>query len=112
MFNKQNVIDWLEDVSNRTVGSLFDQTEDTKELALLALAIVRNQPQKPKKERLIPCKCGCKRREHWCYPGSDMPEGLKCMKCGFTARGKNATDVIREWNKAIIEERRKNNEAD
>lgn len=52
---------------------------------------------KKKRERLLPCKCGCNRREHWYGDG----ETLKCKKCGFTVKGKNEADVIREWNKAV-----------
>lgn len=60
--------------------------------------------EKPKRESraMLPCKCGCKRREHW-Y-GSDGYEELRCMNCGFKVRGKNATDAIRNWNMAINDE--------
>ena len=63
--------------------------------------------EKPKRESraMLPCKCGCKRREHWLSASSEKPEGLKCMKCGFEVWGTNQTDVIRQWNKAVQEVR-------
>ena len=68
-----------------------------------ALELLKAQePKKRESKAMLPCKCGCKRREHWF--GGDDPEKfemLKCSHCGFTAYGKNATDVIRNWNKAV-----------
>ena len=68
-----------------------------------AISLLEGQAQKKRESRaMLPCKCGCKRREHWF--GGDDPEKfeiLKCSHCGFTAYGKNATDVIRNWNKAV-----------
>ena len=66
-------------------------------LMLDAITLLEKQPKKKKRERLLPCKCGCNRREHWYGDG----ESLKCKKCGFTVKGKNEADVIREWNKAV-----------
>ena len=56
----------------------------------------------PKPERLLPCTCGCKRREHWfgCN-GSENARILKCMKCGFTIGGQNEIDVHKKWNDSI-----------
>ena len=39
-------------------------------------------------EKLLPCKCGCKRREHWYVCSSEGGIILRCCKCGFEARGK------------------------
>ena len=50
---------------------------------------------------MLPCKCGCKIREHWFSGSSDKPEGLKCRKCGFTVWGKDGMDAIRKWNEAV-----------
>ena len=71
-----------------------------------ALALLEEM-EKPKRESraMLPCKCGCKRREHWLSASSEKPEGLKCMKCGFKVWGTNQTDVIRQWNKAVQEVR-------
>lgn len=57
----------------------------------------------PGPEKLLPCICGCKRREHW-Y-NSDREKGiiLKCSKCGFKATGKNEADARRKWNEAVKE---------
>lgn len=59
---------------------------------------VRERP-----ERLLPCKCGCKRREHWCGTNTDNAEILICCKCGFRVDGKNEIDAHKKWNKAINE---------
>lgn len=62
-------------------------------------AKVRKRP-----ERLLPCKCGCTRREHWF---SSIPEKayiLKCSKCGFEAGGTSEIDVHNKWNEAIKKE--------
>jgi hypothetical protein len=57
-------------------------------------------------EKLLPCKCGCKRREHWWSTDPDCQKILKCMKCGFTVGGKNEFDVHQKWNEAIRDESR------
>lgn len=57
---------------------------------------VRQRP-----ERLLPCKCGSKRREHWYGTAPERSEILKCCKCGFEAAGKNEIDVHAKWNKAV-----------
>ena len=60
-------------------------------------------PEKPKHESraMLPCKCGGTRREHWYGVNR---ESLVCKRCGFTVLGKNAMDVIREWNKAVSQD--------
>ena len=62
-------------------------------------------PIKPKRKResrvKLPCRCGCKRREHLYKPGSDTPEGLMCMVCGLTVWGHSEMDVIRRWNEEV-----------
>lgn len=47
-------------------------------------------------ERLLPCVCGCKRRERW-Y-GGDGSLSLVCKQCGRTIVGKSENKVIRLWN--------------
>lgn len=57
---------------------------------------------KPRESRaMLPCKCGCNRREHWFAPGNELCEELRCKKCGFTIAGKNQIDAIRRWNEAV-----------
>lgn len=60
--------------------------------------------EKKRPEKLLPCKCGCRRREHWCAAGSEDSEILKCMKCGFKVYGKNEIDVHKKWNEAVSAE--------
>ena len=59
---------------------------------------------KNKHEKLLPCTCGCNRREHWSkWVDDGTLTGLKCKKCGKLVWGKNEEDARREWNKAIRE---------
>lgn len=56
-------------------------------------------------EKLLPCKCGCKYREHWYGANSsDNAYILKCHKCGFRASGKNEIDLHKNWNRLVKEE--------
>lgn len=66
-----------------------------------ALELLKEKNKLRESRKMLPCKCGCKRREHWFGASYDNPEGLKCMKCGFEVWGKNATDVIQKWNEAV-----------
>ena len=58
---------------------------------------------RPKPEKLLPCKCGAKRREHWFGSKSDRAFILKCYKCGFEASGKNEIEAHKNWNEAVKE---------
>lgn len=63
---------------------------------------IREEPKRKRPSRaLMPCKCGCKRREHLYKPGADDPEGLMCMVCGLTVWGHSQMDVIRRWNEEV-----------
>ena len=66
-----------------------------------ALALLKEQKPKRESKAMLPCKCGCKRREHWYSANPERPEELRCIKCGFSVVGRDATDVIRQWNKAV-----------
>lgn len=62
-----------------------------------------------KKEKLLPCVCGCNRREHWSgWSGEEEFIKLVCSKCGIFAKGKTEKEATRNWNK-MIEERRATN---
>ena len=58
---------------------------------------------KPRREKFLPCKCGCNRREHWYGVGGDpeKQEILVCKRCGFRVYGKSEADARRNWNKAV-----------
>ena len=66
-----------------------------------ALKLIKKLTKKNESMRMLPCKCGGKRREHWYSPNDEMPEELRCEKCGFSVSGKNRVDVIRRWNIAV-----------
>lgn len=69
-----------------------------------------------KKEPLLPCTCGCKRRESLIkqvpavVPGSGKSEEssiwveiLRCEQCGRTAEGLTKKEARANWNKMIRE---------
>ena len=80
-----------------------DSEEDcTRNLARDAFELLKElEPKKRESLAMLPCKCGGTRREHWYGIGS---EALVCKRCGFKVWGKNATDAIREWNKAVSQD--------
>ena len=58
---------------------------------------------RPRPEKLLPCKCGCKRREHWFGSTKGNDWIFICSKCGFRVSGESEIDVHAKWNKAIRE---------
>ena len=61
-----------------------------------------------KTEKLLPCTCGCNRREHWSGFDADKgewEEGLRCKKCGKEVWGASEAEVRKEWNKMIKKEK-------
>lgn len=61
--------------------------------------LIKNNPI----EKLLPCICGCKQREHW-YSAPDATEILVCKKCGKRAEGKNEREAKHNWNEMIKSE--------
>lgn len=58
--------------------------------------------------KMLPCTCGCKRREHWNRWDRDIRINyviLKCEKCERKAEGKDKIDAINNWNKMIMEDK-------
>lgn len=51
-----------------------------------------------KRENLLPCVCGSKRREHWYGPNFIS---LVCPRCRLEARGTNETELRKNWNEMI-----------
>ena len=56
--------------------------------------------EREKPEKLLPCVCGSKRREHW-FGSGDRSIILKCCRCGLEAAGKNEIEAHKEWNEMI-----------
>lgn len=69
-----------------------------------ALEMLKAKYKPRESHKMLPCKCGCKIREHWFSGSGDNPEGLKCKKCGFAVWGKDGMDVIRKWNEVVKQE--------
>ena len=76
------------------------------ELRKEAKALGYNIIKIKKREKLLPCTCGCKRREHW----DSLRDGewlvvLKCERCRKEACGKNETEAVHNWNEMIKAEK-------
>ena len=57
-------------------------------------------PKKKKLERLLPCLCGCKRREHW-YGSGNRKYILFCQRCGIEASGRTEREAYKAWNDMV-----------
>lgn len=69
-----------------------------KEAKDLGYNIVRINP----KEKLLPCICGCKRREHWTrFLKGEVYTVLGCEKCDREAMGRTDREVRHNWNEMI-----------
>lgn len=58
--------------------------------------------KKTERIHMLPCTCGCNRREHWyTYVKGKEVVQLVCNKCGRSVYGVNEQDAKRNWNKMI-----------
>lgn len=89
----------------RKSGCVYAGTDCELRLMQDALTLLReHEPKKRESLAMLPCKCGCKRRRHSCgWINGRKIVGLRCHQCGLTVIGKNETDVIRNWNKTMLE---------
>ena len=73
-----------------------------EELRKEAKALGYNLIKINKPEKLLPCICGCKKREHWArsYKGIRY-KILVCPKCGREASGRSEREVRHNWNEMI-----------
>ena len=59
-----------------------------------------------KHEKILPCVCGSKRREHhYSYKDGKHNYFLTCNKCGRSVKGYSEEDVKHQWNLMIEKER-------
>lgn len=63
--------------------------------------VKKSEPYTP----MLPCICGCKRREHWSTRFGNGKYGTKlvCIRCNRSASGLTQTDARKAWNKMIGE---------
>ena len=62
---------------------------------------------RPKKEKFLPCTCGCVKRDHsyrWVNGAERVT--LTCQRCGKSISGKSDLDAKRKWNSMIDAERK------
>lgn len=53
-------------------------------------------------EKLLPCTCGSRRREHWQrWRGEGWNITLQCMRCGKKAGGSTEDEARHNWNEMI-----------
>jgi len=75
--------------------------------SLITHGICEAVKERERAEKLLPCTCGCKRREHhWIGTRDDNRYVLRCYKCGKEASGKTEIEVHKLWNKMIKTERK------
>lgn len=55
-----------------------------------------------KKERLLPCICGRRRRSRW-YDSTDYMT-MKCDYCGRQVKGRTEFELHKKWNAMIRKE--------
>ena len=74
-----------------------------KEFRELAKSMGYNVIKTKKYEKLLPCTCGCTRRENYSSftKFGDPVETLTCAKCGKSVSGKTKHEVRQNWNKMI-----------
>jgi hypothetical protein len=52
-------------------------------------------------EKLLPCVCGCDRREHWTGQSENSHVILICAKCGRQANGRTNREARHNWNEMV-----------
>lgn len=73
-----------------------------KEAKLLGYDLIPHN----KREKFIPCTCGCNRRTRWfIYRGGEDFIRLECMKCGKSVEGRTEAEARRNWNDMIKKEK-------
>lgn len=60
----------------------------------------------PPKEKLLPCVCGCTRRERWWGTHDYNQTIFRCRKCGREASGENERKARHNWNEMVRREER------
>ena len=95
----EEAIKILDEQRNKFMDECIDYGGVNEAYNMAIRVLTKKVRERP--ERLLPCKCGCKRREHWIGCTVENTEILKCIKCGFTVSGKNEIDVHKAWNKAV-----------
>ena len=78
---------------------------DVEELRILAKSMGYNIIPFKKREKLLPCICGSKRREHWdTYVKGVHYRVLRCEKCDREVSGRTEAEAIHNWNEMIRSE--------
>ena len=80
------------------MNDLIRRQDVIKEAKALGYKLIKDTPR----EKLLPCICGCNRREHWftCAKGVKYVV-LKCVRCEREASGQSEREAIHNWNEMI-----------
>ena len=80
-----------------------------EELRREAKALGYNITPIPSNEPLLPCVCGCKRRERWVtYVKGTRMHAIKCIKCGRSESGTTIREARHNWNVMVRGEQDEN----
>lgn len=71
------------------------------ELKKIANEMGYNIIKKQKYIKLLPCTCGCTRREHWYGVNGYNNYIFICKQCGNKAVGKTENEAKINWNKMV-----------
>ena len=78
---------------------------NVEELRTIAKSMGYNITPIKKREKLLPCTCGCNKREHWnSFVKGVWSTELRCYRCGKSVLGKSEADAIHNWNEMIRSE--------
>ena len=78
---------------------------NVEELRTIAKSMGYNIIPIKKREKLLPCICGCKSRSHWeTYVKGVHYKILRCNMCDREASGKTESEVVHNWNEMIRSE--------
>ena len=72
-----------------------------EELKKIANEMGYNIIKKQEHIKLLPCKCGCTRRERWYGVHKDDAYILKCKNCGAKAQGRTERKAKLNWNRMV-----------
>ena len=78
---------------------------DVEELRAIAKSMGYNIIPIKKREKLLPCICGCKSRGRWTtFVHGVEYKVLRCNKCEREASGRSEVEAIHNWNEMIRSE--------
>lgn len=78
-------------IENTPAIKIEDLKQKLKEMGYNVIKI-------PKREKFLPCVCGCNRRTTWFSSNNINKYIYECQKCGLSASGKTEKEARHNWN--------------